>query len=123
MLQKKGKRPIGFGSIVYTTSEFTETRNKRLTDKGSKFKYTTYHCIEDGYVVVGGFKSNNGEKYLKILPIRNGAHRYISWNYLTIINSKFILESERNITKAFTNEHHLKIANDEAYRRFGKGFV
>lgn len=123
MLQKKGKKPVGFGSIVYTSSEFDTTRRDRNNNgKGSKLKYFGYHCIDDGYVVVGGFLNAKKEKYYKVVPIRKSNHYYINWSNIAIIHSKFILESERTLGTIF-KEHTLKVVNDEAEKRFGKEFI
>lgn len=123
MLQKKGKKPVGYGSIVYTTTEYDITKYKRKTSKGSKIKYFGYHCEEDGYIVVGGFLSANKQKYYKILPLRrNSAGTYVNFHNIAIINSKFVLESERSI-KTSANANQLKYINDEANRRFGREFT
>ena len=124
MLQKKGKKPVGFGSIVYTTSEYDITKYRRKTSKGSKIKYFGYHCNEDGYIVVGGFLSNNKQKYYKIVPIRrNSTGIYVNFANLSIIHSKFVLETERNLKTSVGNPNQLKWINDEASKRFGREFT
>lgn len=127
MLQKKTKKPIGFGAIVQPTTKLILDRENRKKNSGSRIMYSAYHCCSDGLVVVGGFRASNGERYFKVVPLRrqfSGTNnRYISWANISIINVKAVQEVERLITKVFMNDYHLKVANDEAYKRFGKEFT
>ena len=122
MLQKKGRKPIGFGSVVICSSDYYKNKAKRKTIKGSKLQYFGYHCTEAGFIVVGGFMSNDKQKYYKVVPIRKANSNYINWANLAIINSKFVSELGIPLGKLF-NEHTLKVISDEAIKRFGREFA
>lgn len=125
MLQKKVRKPIGFGSVVEINNELKHIRSKRKKyDKGSRMFAEHYHVNKARLIIVGGFVSSNGQKYFKTIRLNtnHNGYNYIDYNSMSIIHSKFVYETGDTLNKIF-EPYNLKAHNDEAYKRFKREFV